>query len=298
MSNNDSIFKKLYDAFLKILIGEDNDKKSPKGCLIIIAIALAALIAILIVFQSLPDYPNPAVTGLSFEIVESRMSSSKIRVVGIVQNVGPVPSKAVGNASLYRFDKQVKQTPLTSLDFLESIVVTYDVNESCLNADNGQYFFKIEYGLSGSTVPKDTDIDTSDNERELKGADICSELKTEFLSNYRNSLLALINAHRQNNQLQALVLDNCLNDAAQGHSEWMKQTGNFDHIGENGSKFYERCQDAGCTCSAENIYSGTGDPNGAFNAWKNSPGHNKHMLGPYTKIGIGILYGMVTAVFE
>ena len=221
MSNNDSLFKKLYDAFLKLLIGEDSDKKSPKGCLVLIAIALAALIAVIVVIQSLPEYPNPAVTGLSFEIVESRMSSAKIRVIGIVQNIGPVPSKAVGNASLYRFDKLVKQTPLKSLDFIESIVVTYDVNESCLNADNGQYFFKIEYGLSGSTVPKDTDIDVNDNERELKGADICAEIKKEFLSNYRNSLLALINAHRQNNQLQALVLDNCLNDVAQGHSEWM-----------------------------------------------------------------------------
>jgi len=298
MSNNDSLFKKLFDAFLKVLLGDKNDKKRGKGCLVIFALAVAALIYIIAIVQSLPEYPNPAVTGLSFEIVESQMSGSKIRVIGIVQNIGPVASKPVGNASLHRFDKLVKQMPLKSLKFLESAVLTYDVSESCLNADDGQYFFRIEYGLSGGQVPKDTDIDLGDNEREIKGADICAEMNEAFLSNYRNSLLALINAHRQNNQLQSLVLDTCLNEAAQGHSAWMKKTGNFDHIGENGSKFWERCQNAGCSCSAENIYSGSGDPNGAFNAWKNSPGHNKNMLGPYKKIGIGIVYGKVTAVFE
>lgn len=298
MSNNDSLFKSLYEAFLRILSGGDKEQKSPKGCLVLIAIALAGLIAIIAVIKSLPEYPNPAVTGLSFEVVESNMNSSKIRVIGIVQNIGPVSSKPLGNASLYRFDKLVKQAPLKSLNFLESVVLTYDVNESCLNVDDGQYFFKIEYGLPGSAVPKDTDIDISNNERELKGADICEEIKKEFLSYYRNSLLASINAHRQNNQLKSLVLDNCLNDAAKNHSDWMNQTGNFDHIGENGCKFYERCQNSGCSCSAENIYSGSGDPNGAFNAWKNSPPHDKNMLGPYNKIGIGIAFGKVTAVFQ
>jgi hypothetical protein len=297
MSNNDSLFKKLYEAFLKVLLGDKDDKRG-KGCLVISALALAALIYIIAIIQSLPEYPNPAVTGLSFEIVESQMSGSKIRVIGIVQNIGPVASKPVGNASLYRFDKLVKQVPLKSLKFFESAVLTYDVSESCLNADDGQYFFKIEYGLSGGQVPKDTDIDLGDNEREIKGSDICAEMNKTFLLNYRNSLLALVNAHRQNNSLQSLVLDGCLNDAAQGHSAWMKKTGNFSHTGANGSKFWQRCQNAGCSCSAENIYSGSGDPNGAFNAWKNSAGHNKIMLGAYKKIGIGIVYGMVTADFE
>ena len=162
--------------------------------------------------------------------------------------------------------------------------------------DNGQYFLKIEYG---SNVPsKDVDYELTDNELDLKGAEICNKIIQTYLAQYRNSLLALINTHRKNNQLQPLIIDSCLNEAAQNHSEWMKKTGNFSHIGENGSKHQARCIKVGCTCSGETIYSGSNAPSGAFNAWEKSPVHNSIMLGGYKNIGIGLKQGYITAVYQ
>jgi uncharacterized protein YkwD len=36
----------------------------------------------------------------------------------------------------------------------------------------------------------------------------------------------------------------------------------------------------------------------ALNAWKGSPGHNATLLGNFTRIGIGICGGWITADFD
>jgi uncharacterized protein YkwD len=111
-------------------------------------------------------------------------------------------------------------------------------------------------------------------------------------------LAALINQHRQAAALNPLGLDACIANAAQGHSEWMNVTHIFSHTGKNGSSHQQRCQWAGCSCGNENIYNGGMSPADAFNAWKASPGHNATMLGAFTKIGIGICGGWITADFD
>lgn len=289
-------FSELYDAFLKTLgAGKDSGNKG-KGCLVLVAIALAALVVFGLFFESLPEYPNPATVSLSFNIVEGQHSSAKIRVVGAVQNLGPVPTKPVGMVALYRFDKKETENPIGKINPLKTTNIVFEVNESCFGSDAGTYYLKIEY--STAQIPQNVDSNLNDNEIELKGKDICIKIIESYLSNYRNALLALINTYRASHQLPLLAIDQCLNSAAQKHSEWMQQTGVFSHTGENGSNQVARCKQAGCACSSETIYQGSNAPIGAFNSWKQSPPHNAIMLGSHNKIGIGLKLGNVTAVYE
>lgn len=112
-------------------------------------------------------------------------------------------------------------------------------------------------------------------------------------------LFDLINSYRQSNGLSKLALDSLLNNAATSHSSWMLSSGNFSHIGENGSQPWDRCIAAGTTCSSEIIYQGSSGPNGAFDSWKNSPPHNAIMLGgSFSAMGIGIAGKYYTVDFR
>jgi uncharacterized protein YkwD len=114
----------------------------------------------------------------------------------------------------------------------------------------------------------------------------------------RAELFRLINEHRQANGKEPLSVDASLNKAAQDHSDWMQETGTFSHTGKGGSSFFDRIKAAGgrAGACAENIAQNSG-PKAVFDGWKNSAGHNRNMLGPYRKIGLGYKGEYWTAVF-
>lgn len=116
---------------------------------------------------------------------------------------------------------------------------------------------------------------------------------------FNSQLQCLINAHRNANGKGSLSMNTGMNNAAQGHSEYMNSTGNFSHTGAGGSSFDQRCAAEGESCDAENIamHSNPSAQN-IFNLWKNSAGHNANMLGSHTLIGIGKSGNYVTAVFK
>jgi uncharacterized protein YkwD len=108
----------------------------------------------------------------------------------------------------------------------------------------------------------------------------------------------LINQHRQANGKGPLSMDSSLTRAAQDHTDWMQATGTFSHTGKNGSSMLQRIQAAGGRPNAwaENIAQNS-TPKAVFDMWKNSAVHNRNMLGPYRKVGIGYKGDYWTAVF-
>lgn len=113
-------------------------------------------------------------------------------------------------------------------------------------------------------------------------------------STVEEELLDLINAHREDNGLGALIWDDRLGEAAQKHSDDMAANRFSSHTGSNGSSVRDRLNAAGYPESGfwgENVFqSAPNDPSAqaAFTWWKNSPGHNANMLSPnYTRIGVG-----------
>lgn len=112
--------------------------------------------------------------------------------------------------------------------------------------------------------------------------------------------LELINAYRQENGLEPLLLSAPLSVASERHSEDMGTYGFFSHTTE-ASSYYpvgsgptERIAREGYdynTYTAENLAYGQATAEEVFEAWRTSPSHNVNMLGDYKVIGIGLAWG-------
>lgn len=118
----------------------------------------------------------------------------------------------------------------------------------------------------------------------------CSSFIQEFVD--------AINNYRLENGKNSLSIDPKLSDSACKHSQWMSTNNNLNHIGENNSKFYERCQLSNTTCDAENLAYGATSGQKVFELWKNSPGHNANMLGDHNYVGVSLAGLYSTAVFR
>jgi len=253
--------------------------------------------------NAVKKYPNPAVTQLNYQILKMvNQLSMDLKIIGTVENIGPAEFLYSGTATLYRGTGIAAQRNFAKLASRESFTIEFSVSEGFDFTSQGvsfpvDYLLKIDFTPGIQAKPEEIDGDMSNNETKLLGTTIAQDAYQRYSNNYRQQLTALINQHRQSSGLSPLTLDACISAAAQGHSEWMKNNV-FSHTGKNGSDPSTRCQWSGCKCSAENIYEGGMAPSDAFNSWKNSPGHNANMLGGYTKIGIGICSGWITADFE
>ncbi len=103
-------------------------------------------------------------------------------------------------------------------------------------------------------------------------------------------ILALLNTERNAAGLASLATNPQLVAAAQRHSDDMAAGDFLDHVGSDGSQFWERILEAGYSMSsgAENIlYRWDTDALGAFEQWEESPQHLTNMMSAdYTEIGI------------
>lgn len=96
-----------------------------------------------------------------------------------------------------------------------------------------------------------------------------------------------------------LEMQDQLREAARYHSQWMGETGIFDHDspgGPNGDTWVDRIVNAGYSdysTIAENIAAGSATAAGVMDQWMNSPGHCANIMEPaFEDIGIG--YAMVS----
>ncbi len=94
------------------------------------------------------------------------------------------------------------------------------------------------------------------------------------------TLLNLINAHRQQNGVAPLVWSQTLKIAAAWMSNDMVTNNRFNHTDSVGRGPGDRLTQCGYTWTnfGENIYPNSSDPTAAFNAWKESALHNANML--------------------
>jgi Ca2+-binding RTX toxin-like protein len=118
-------------------------------------------------------------------------------------------------------------------------------------------------------------------------------------------LLELINAERSKAGAQPLAFDGDLNEAAEGHSEWMIATDSFSHTGSGGASAGQRMSAAGYVFSGswawgENIaWATTRSPTGLQDEVQllhtnlmNSSGHRANLLNDaYREVGLGFEVG-------
>ncbi len=107
---------------------------------------------------------------------------------------------------------------------------------------------------------------------------------------FKKRLLELHNNYRENRKITPLNLDVLLDNAAQGHSEWMYETGRMSH-NQNGKDPGDRMTEAGYKWSTygENIAAGYETPEDVFDGWLSSPGHRSNIVrSSYKDVGFGI----------
>jgi uncharacterized protein YkwD len=236
-------------------------------------------------------------------VLQNHWSIDKLLIIGTVENIGPAGFPYSGMVTLYRGNDVAAQKSFGKVGYRESFTVEFIVSESYKFTAQGpvlyaDYRLEITYAPGIQARPEQIDANWGNNQAKLVGHVIALDAYQTYAKSYRQQLTALINQYRQGNGLAPLALDPCISNAAQAHSEWMNTTNTFNHIGNGGSTPQSRCQQAGCSCHAENIYNGIDQPSGAFQAWKASPGHNAAMLGAFSKIGIGVCGGWITADFD
>ena len=128
-----------------------------------------------------------------------------------------------------------------------------------------------------------------------------SEPNTETPSpseNWKQDFLMLVNDLRKSGcrcgnenmpPVAPLALDERLTQAAQIHADDMAKNKFFNHTGSDGSKVSDRANRVGFKWMniGENISAGYPNFQGAFQGWKESPGHCKNMMGKaYEKMGV------------
>ncbi len=109
---------------------------------------------------------------------------------------------------------------------------------------------------------------------------------------YANRLTALVNAYRASHGHPALAVDTTIAGLAREHSMAMAKSGKLNH-----DDFPSRVQRSGRAMCLENIGWNYRSPQGQFDAWRASPGHDRNMLDlRVDRIGIGEASGYVTMI--
>src|SRR3990170_8636467 len=115
------------------------------------------------------------------------------------------------------------------------------------------------------------------------------------LDGEEQAFVGLINQYRAQNGLGALSVNGQLTSASLWMSQDMGANHYFSHTDSLGRDPFTRMAAFGYnynTWKGENLAAGADTAQGAFNLWKNSPGHNANMLnGNFKVIGIARVYG-------
>ncbi len=108
------------------------------------------------------------------------------------------------------------------------------------------------------------------------------------------TFMVLLNDYRAQNGLGSLSIDSSIQAASEWMSTDMGEQDYFSHTDSLGQSPWDRmCNFGYCynTWKGENIAAGYVTAEAAFDAWRNSPGHNSNMLGEnYLVMGIALIY--------
>jgi len=124
---------------------------------------------------------------------------------------------------------------------------------------------------------------------------ICAVSASARASNdveYPQRLAALVNQYRVGHGLPALIFDTTIAGLAHKHSAAMAKAGQLNH-----DDFPSRVRRSGFTVCVENVGWDYGSPEGQFDGWRASPGHDRNMLDRRVdRMGIGMVADYVTLI--
>lgn len=132
------------------------------------------------------------------------------------------------------------------------------------------------------------DKNTEDNTK-----DIYPEYSQKLKESFELQIIDLSNSVREKNSLNRLNFSSKAKISAKKHSEDMGNKNYFDHINKNNESPFDRMKKEKIKYSlaGENIAAGQISAIYAHEAWMNSLGHRKNILGDYENIGVGVSFG-------
>lgn len=154
-------------------------------------------------------------------------------------------------------------------------------------------------GLAPASVSATTSVSPTATTTKPSPADL-ARLGISHSEQIEKAIFDLTNAERQKAQLNLLLLDKMLEQAARGHSDDMLARGFDDHVNPDGQTPDDRIAIEHrrlVGISGENISKGQGfnlsDPgkiaSNIVDGWMKSTGHRENVLRPeYTHIGVGV----------
>lgn len=106
-------------------------------------------------------------------------------------------------------------------------------------------------------------------------------------------IIDLTNSVREKNELNRLKYSEKASKSARKHSVDMEAKNFFDHKNKNNKTPFDRMKDENIIYkgAGENIAAGQTNAIFAHEAWMNSKGHRKNILGDYMYIGVGVAFG-------
>ena len=111
-------------------------------------------------------------------------------------------------------------------------------------------------------------------------------------ADYSRRLAARVNQYRVSHGLPALIVDATVAGLALEHSTAMAKAGQLNH-----DDFPSRVRRSGLAMCVENVGWNYRSPEGQFDGWRASPGHDRNMLDPKVdRMGIGTVAGYVTMI--
>lgn len=111
-------------------------------------------------------------------------------------------------------------------------------------------------------------------------------------ADYPQRLAALVNQYRVGNGLPALIIDTTIAGLAREHSAAMAKARELNH-----DDFPSRVRRSRLAMCVENVGWNYRSPQGQFDGWRASPGHNRNMLDRRVhRMGIGVVADYVTLI--
>lgn len=130
-------------------------------------------------------------------------------------------------------------------------------------------------------------------ESEDKNKNVYGENKKKLKESFELQIVDLTNCMRYINSLENLKINEKANESATKHSLDMKENNFFDHNNLKNETPFDRMENESIDykTAGENIAAGQINAIYAHNGWLNSIGHRKNILGNYTYIGVGVIFG-------
>ena len=115
----------------------------------------------------------------------------------------------------------------------------------------------------------------------------------ELRKSFELQVIDLTNSVRTQRDLNKLSFSQKATVSSRKHSQDMLEKDYFDHINKENKNPFDRMKNEGIVYigAAENIAAGQTSAIYAHEAWMNSEGHRKNILGNYNNIGVGVSFG-------